>query len=746
MPRSTSEVAFHNFNKGLHTESSPFAFPPDALSVVDNVELKADGTARRRYGVDYEAGYGLLASVASTSEFGSLPTNSYKWDNVDNDPDVTLGLIQVGNKLYVLDISVAAPSAPSAAASLLYTLDMGTASTFASWTGNSKLSFTALEGFLIVTAPTLNNVYRMYWSGSVLTPTAIEVEVRDFWGVDDGLTVAEIPTGALTATHHYNLLNQGWTDDALTTYGTAPSPTNAQVWWLGKDSSDDFKKALLDKQDFGTTPASKGRFIIGVKTRGASRKDAVDPISLILPSDEEQKNFTVVASFSGRAFYAGLDSDVSAGDNKSPNTTAMVFYSRLVSNENDLGKCYQDADPTSEHDSVLVPTDGGFLKLAGAGSIIHMQELAGRLIVFATNGVWEVFGGEGEFAADNYVTRQLSDIPALNEDSILSAEGSLLYWADAGVYAVLPDTSTGRMTVTNIISKTIQSHYKNIPSLGKLYATGFYDSYSKEARWLYGDYTAYNGSFLNRYNKEIVFNVVTQSWTENTFDVSVSTYPFIIGYFETPPIASDLNEEAVLVGGVEVVVGVDPVFITGTKKISSIIERKYITAVLNGGFYDLTLSELNDTSFVDWSTAVTGGVAMDSVMETGEIPFGDVFRHKNTPYIYTHFNRTESGFTNLGGGAVSYLTPSSCNVQARWAFSDSSGSGYYGTAVETYRFNRLYIPSGLGDSFDYGHSIISTKTRVRGRGKSVRFRFSSTAGKDFQLVAWGVPVKAGASI
>jgi len=513
------------------------------------------------------------------------------------------------------------------------------------------------------------------------------------------------------------------------------------VWWLGKDSSNNYDKKILNKNDFGKTPAPKGKYVIGVKTRGADRTNAS---GVTVPStDEEQNNFTVVTSFSGRAFYAGLDSDVPAGDSKSPNTTAMVFYSRLVSNVSDIGKCYQEADPTSEHDSVLVPTDGGFLKLAGAGSIVHMQELSGRLIVFATNGVWEVFGGEGEFAADNYVTRQVADIPALNSSSILSAEGSLLYWANTGVYAVLPDPSTGRMTITNVISKTIQSHYKDIPSVGKINATGFYDSSSKEARWLYGNYAAYSGTFLNRYNKEIVFNVVTQSWTENTFDVSESTYPFIIGYLKTPSTSNVVNEAPVLAVGVDVVVGADPVIVTGTIASSVAIERKYLTAVLNGGFYDLTLSELNDTTFVDWDTKVTGGVAMSSVMETGEIAFGDVFRNKNTPYVYTHFNRTESGFTDLGGGAVSYTNPSSCNVQARWAFSDSVSSGYYGTAVETYRFNRLYTPSGSGDTFDYGHSVISTKTRVRGRGKSVRFRFSSTAGNDFQLIAWGVPVRAG---
>ena len=111
--------------------------------------------------------------------------------------------------------------------------------------------------------------------------------------------------------------------------------------------------------------------------------------------------------------------------------------------------------------------------------------------------------------------------------------------------------------------------------------------------------------------------------------------------------------------------------------------------------------------------------------------------------MFCHFNRTEDGFVDLGGGAVTYSSPSSCMIEARWAFGDSASSGKYATPFEAYRFNRPFVPSGAGNTFDYGHSLISTKTRLRGRGKSVRFRFYSSPGKDFQLIAWGMPVSAG---
>ena len=613
MPRSTSEVVFQNFNKGLHTESSPFAFPTDALFDVDNVVLQANGLAKRRFGIDYEAGY-ALTPTEEEGIFPAAPISSYQWERVNNDAGINLGIVQVYGTLYVYDLDELSPSN-----ALLYTLLLtGFTST------PSPISYAAIEGYLVITSANLDSVYRLTWTGSALTETPVAVKVRDFWGVTDNLAVDARQTPSLSDPHKYNLLNQGWSLANITTYGS-PYPSNAQVSFIGKDSSDVFQKAWLDKQDFGTTPAPKGRFIIRIKNRGQDR--ALQSGVTSLGSDSEQSNFTVVGSFAGRVFYAGLDSNISVPETTSPNTTAMVFYTKLVSKVDDLAQCYSDADPTSEHDSTLVPTDGGYLKLAGAGSVIHMQELAGRMIVFATNGVWEVFGGDGQFSADNYVTRQVSDIPALSSYSILSAEGSILFFANTGIYAVLPDPSTGRMSVQNAISQTIQSAYRNIPHLGKQYARGFYDASAKEARWLYGDYPTYfaGGNFQYKYNKELIMNVVTRSWTKNSFDITNDDAPFVMGYLKTPASTQIINESPILAEGDTVMVGTDPVIITTTVEGNSASEHRYLTGVLVGTNYNITLSELNDTNFLDWDTAVTNGQDYSSYMETGEIPFGDIF-------------------------------------------------------------------------------------------------------------------------
>jgi hypothetical protein len=70
-------------------------------------------------------------------------------------------------------------------------------------------------------------------------------------------------------------------------------------------------------------------------------------------------------------------------------------------------------------------------------------------------------------------------------------------------------------------------------------------------------------------------------------------------------------------------------------------------------------------------------------------------------------------------------------------------SGKWGTQFEAYRLRRNYIPSGVGDGFDYGYSVVTTKTKIRGSGVAVSFKFETTAAKDCQIIGWGMPVTGG---
>ena len=98
-----------------------------------------------------------------------------------------------------------------------------------------------------------------------------------------------------------------------------------------------------------------------------------------------------------------------------------------------------------------------------------------------------------------------------------------------------------------------------------------------------------------------------------------------------------------------------------------------------------------------------------------------------------------NGYELDGSGNLIHTNPSGCQLQARWGWSDSVNSGRWGNSQQIYRFTRNYIPSGVSDTFDYGFSVITTKTKLRGKGKSLSLHFESETGKDMQLLGWSIP-------
>jgi hypothetical protein len=132
-------------------------------------------------------------------------------------------------------------------------------------------------------------------------------------------------------------------------------------------------------------------------------------------------------------------------------------------------------------------------------------------------------------------------------------------------------------------------------------------------------------------------------------------------------------------------------------------------------------------------------------MITGYELLGDIQRDKQVPYLTMHFERTETGFEQNGDD----LTPigeSSCRVQAQWDFANSATSGKYGDEFEAYRLLRNYTPSGTSDTFDYGYRVITTKTSLRGSGKALSLKLSSSAGKDLHVLGWAINSDGGVSV
>jgi hypothetical protein len=84
------------------------------------------------------------------------------------------------------------------------------------------------------------------------------------------------------------------------------------------------------------------------------------------------------------------------------------------------------------------------------------------------------------------------------------------------------------------------------------------------------------------------------------------------------------------------------------------------------------------------------------------------------------------------------MADSSLKMQAKWDWANTSASNKYSTEVQVYRNTR---PNPATAS---GFPIIVTKNKVRGKGRALQLRFTSEAGKDAELVGWGIWVNKSA--
>lgn len=756
-----ANVTYANFTGGIHTESTPLNFPENSAQTIDNLLVGRDGSIKRRLGMDYEPGAVVTSTGTTSLTFDSHAVGAFRWDNVNNDASVSIGVIQMGNKLWFVDLFAASPSATLLNSGAALALDSTTVGTNIS--GNTPVQFAPAQGTLIIASEEMPNPHYLEYDGTADTFSVSEInlKVRDIWGVDDGLRTDERPT-TLSDTHKYNLFNQGWPNYTVRdTSGNqrlphvhfgSPYPSNSDIWYLGQvpdGSAFKFQSGDIKKTHFGNTRAAQGHFIIDAFARGASREAevALGTESITgLPTDKDNGNVSAVSFYAGRVWYAGVNSSITQSDEASPDYTGYLFFSQTLRSKQQLGQCYQEADPTSEQDSALVATDGGTVPIPDASNILRLIPVGRSLVVFAENGVWEVSGSESGFTADDFQISQVTNIGVASAGSIVNAEGQVFYWSKGGIYQLVTDKTSGRLEAQNITESTIQSFYIEIPSVGKASATGIFDEASRQVRWLYNDSDSYDGVIKkNKYNRELVLDLRLGAMFTNTFGELASNSPYVAGYLSSPNFTSTQVQESVVVDGDQVQVNGEDVVVTQSKRTRGVSSRLYLSIVPSATF-GFTLATFNNQSFLDWEDADSTGVDANGQLETGDKVFEDVMRNKQITYLMAHFNRTETGFQLDGNGDLQFSNPSSCNIQSRWAFSDSSNSGKYGTVFQAYRFNRNYVPSGPSDPFDYGQSVITTKSKLRGRGMAVRFNITTEAGKDLQLLGWAIQVNGGQNV
>ena len=281
MPRNYGNYVENNFTNGLVTEATGLNFPEGAVTDCMNVVFNEDGSVSRRKALDYERDYTLNTQTISTDA-----VVEFLWTAVAGQGSIEFVVQQIGNTIRFYRVDVANGLSSGLNASTISLLDFDVSGAPSPRT--EPCGFSSGKGYLFVTHKYCEPFYVSYDTvGDTFSGTAIEIEIRDFEGVEDNLEIDERPT-TQTTEHKYNLFNQGWYPDNVEAanwgitdlnplwiwdFHRSDFPNNSDVWWLLKDTNEVYNRKWVDRIQTGTTPAPKGHYLLNAfnQKRGATK-------------------------------------------------------------------------------------------------------------------------------------------------------------------------------------------------------------------------------------------------------------------------------------------------------------------------------------------------------------------------------------------------------------------------------------------------------------------------------------------
>lgn len=691
MPRTQGTAVSNNFSAGFITEATGLNFPPNSCTETLNCIHEQTGNVSRRLGIDIEAN----RDTRQINRDGDVIA-SYLWKNVAGSATLQLVVIQIGHLLYFYDASTTDPLSTHAITDTvsLNTFDI----TSEESTKSKECQFADGNGLLFVVHPECDPFYVSYDENTqTFTSTRITLKIRDLKGLEDNLEVDERPESSysgLSTEKKYNLFNQGWTIENLTTWDSARTdmPSNADIMWRYKNASDDFDTNTIDKLYSGNSPAPRGRYILELfdQDRGDVSDLTIDPEVL-------STRPRTVAFHAGRVFYAGINAE---GYN------SKIYFSQIVERPSQYGLAYQINDPTSETLFDLLPTDGGFIDIRECGNIVKLYPQGSGLVVFATNGVWLISGSTGlGFTANDYSVVKIAETAALTSSSFVEVRGQMTWWNLEGIQLLQLEGSGGK--VTSLTEAKIKSYYNTIPPSAKRRASGFYNTVTGIVQWLYRVEEPGTVEELYETQQIMNFNVNTGAfyiWEPYEEEIKIHCV------FVTEHTGGDITEELVVDDDDEQVQDendVDVVVYTIENSITEPKFRYFVTYPRGAGGHFATFAEAWDVNYVDWETYLPNGQDYSSYFITGYSVAGEGNKEFQNNYVTFHSD-----------------TNSIYDVQARWDWSNSGDSGKWGTTqrIDTTPFtNYTYMPRRL---------------KVRGQGKALQIKVTATDGNPFDVSGW----------
>ncbi len=695
MPQQSIVAVENSFINGLVTEATGLNFPESACTETFDCVFGIDGSVYRREGFDFEGNY-----TTKTINRANVVVNSYLWQNVAGDGNVTVLVLQVGNKLYFYETSGSGIFSTGAVASTVTLTPVAGAPV----TETVEAQFSDGNGYLFVTHPYCDPMRIAYDTiTDTATATSLNLKIRDFEGaLADSLAVDARPTSTLAAlevNHKYNLYNQGWTTTNLTAWDTAQTtmPSNADVMWRFTNSTNDFdaSNASIARINTGNTPAPKGHFIMNLANQD---RNAISGLSGLVSTTTSFQRPSVCAFFAGRVFYAGINA---SGFNSN------IYFTQIVERLEQYEQCYQVNDPTSEDLFDILPSDGGVISIPEAGTIYKMFTVPGGLCVFAANGVWYITGsiGVGFTTTDNAVLK-VADIGSISGTSFVNVSGYPCWWNSEGIYMMVAQGNLP--SIESLTYNTFKTFYDDIPISSKRYAKGFYNKTDGQVRWIYRSTSTTQLTNTYEYDRILNFNVRTKAF----YPWTISSSPVKINGI----VSSELITRPVSVVNVIDSVGNFVIDSFGNQVIAFTESGsdapqfdKFIVSYPDSGSYKFTFADRTNMNFLDWKTYDNIGKNYNSYFITGFKLRGQAIR------------KFQSNFINI----YSRLdAPVQYNFQGIWDFAIT------GSDTGRWSANQQIIHT------DTNYSSATRRLKVRGHGKSLQFKVSSVDGQPFDIIGW----------
>ena len=753
MSRKTVDVEIKSFIGGLVSEANPLTFPDNASLDELNFDLHQDGTRTRRLGMD---NHSSVTRWDVGSYVGSLDScRSYLWEGAGEEG--VLDIVVVVTEGNMRFFSAGSYNTLLFAGGIEDTDGNSLGGPVLTNVGSTStdVNFTTINGSLVI-ANGDKEVRALAYNSDSDTGlvTIVAPETRDLWGLDTSVIIdiqqrpTDVDLRALNGGSNRGLLfyreallNQGWdaqvrnatNDRGVGTNMPAPAydyivnnttpaihPSMTDVVWSSVDPTGLLSIINWEQQVQGNTRAPMGHEIRSIFTQNITMEAMFDNF-LSDAHIEADGAITNVGTYAGRCFYTLEADTISAANKNAPNLNSLIFYSKVVSKDEDLQVCHSVADPTSQDSPGIVDSDGGFIQIAGMGTVHEMKAVGRSLYVVSTTGVWEIHGGREAFSANNQQVDQISTVGCIAARSVVVENQRLFYWSQSGIMAVTLEDRDQGAKVQNVTDKTLKQYYNALPN--KESAAGAFDPIAGEIRWLYG---FNNGASLNTRPNELVFSLLKGSFNPITItngNSEVSTGPYVVDSFSvtspsplTTPFDRARKSLVYLTIG-----GVDGAAFANTE-------------ISFGGYINEDFEDWGQ-----WHVDKGIGTAVDAPAHllTGYLTGGNVSKDKQSNYLHVQMNITEDGFQDDGGGNYSFTSPSGCLVQAQWEWSNSAANGRWTPEFEAYRLPRYYGVVDDVSPFDYGFTLMTSKSRLRGKGAALSLSFKSEPGKDCQILGWG---------